>query len=57
MHYKWHRSIIIMSDHHEEYYKMVKKRIQIVLFIDKHYQLSIEYVWKVKHIILGLIWK
>ena len=44
-----------MSDHHEEYYKMVKKRIQIVLFIDKHYQLSIEYVWKVKHIILGLI--
>ena len=44
-----------MSDHHEEYYKMAKKMIQIALFIDKHYQLSIVYVWKVKHIIFGAI--
>ena len=34
---------------------MAKKIIQIVLFIDKNYQLSIVYVWKVKHIIFGLI--
>ena len=35
---------------------MAKKIIQkIVLFLDKNYQLSIVYVWKVKHIIFGLI--
>ena len=34
---------------------MAKKIIQIVLFMDKNYQLSIVYVWKVKHIIFGLI--
>ena len=50
--------LIIMSDHHDGYYKMApQKMMQIALFIDKHYQLSIVYVWKVKHIILELIWR